>query len=62
VKETPLGIEILHLLPQHNTRLLKHILDIRRIDQLFGDKSEQPVTMLHQQRHEGGCTVVSIRL
>jgi hypothetical protein len=41
---------------------LKNIFNIRRIDQLLSDKGVQPVTMLHQQRYEGGCAVVRIGL
>ncbi len=50
VKKTAVGVELFHFLPQNNAGLLKHIFDIRRIDQLLGDECIKPMTMLHQQR------------
>jgi hypothetical protein len=62
VEEAAVAIEFRHFLPEHDARILKHFFGIRRVDRLLGDEGIQPVTMLHQQRHEGGCVVGFPRL
>ena len=52
MKETLVSVELVYLLPKNNTRLLKHILHVGWIDQLFCNKRVQAVPVSHQQRNE----------
>lgn len=61
VKETTLGVEILHLFPEHDTRLLKYVLRIGRINKLLGDEGVDAVSMLHELSDKQIAGVVACR-
>lgn len=60
IEEAMVRIKIVHLLPQYQAGLLEDIFNITGIDQLFGDKRQNLMTVPQEQQNELLLIVIQV--